>query len=153
MLQWIGRADDGTWIGLDNVNGGYVLLPLAGPPSPFRITRLPEDVCILSSTARARSVVFQLGKTLEKGRPAAPSLGANGPPTVTIRFRAPAKPEDIKTESSKRDAKDLFSDSGADMLSDALLSLAEVPGSRTADGSAYDVKLPLYENVEIVYGK
>lgn len=156
ILQWIGRADDGTWIGLDNVNGGYVLMPLAGPPAmagppaPLRITRLPEDVYILSNTVTPKSVVFQLGKTLDKGKSFAPTLGVAVVPTVTIRFRALAKPVEIETESSKRDAKDIFSDSGAAM---PLLSLAEVPGSQTAEGSAYDVTLPLYENVEIVCRK
>ena len=157
ILNWIGLADDGTWIGLVPETG-HVLMPRTGQPPSFRITQLPEGVGIQSYTLKPAGVIFHLVQDKAKGNPG-PVLETMGKPAaVTIRFRAPGKPEDIRTESSKREARELFahkgdSGTGADMLSDALLSLTEVAGSQAPGGRAYDVAVPLNEAVEIVWGK
>ncbi len=47
MLGWIGQADDGTYIGLDNVDGAYVLFPDAETDPRLRIAELPENTRIV----------------------------------------------------------------------------------------------------------
>ncbi len=156
MLDWIGQADDGTWIGLVPDNG-YVLMPRQDTKPAFRITQLPEGVQIKSHSIKQKGVAFQLmkEKTKDASAPTPDALGKTV--NVTIRFRSPEKPTDIKTESSRRDAKKLLSDKkddvglDADMLSDTLLGLKEIPGAQNPDGPEYEAAVPLNEEVEVVY--
>ncbi len=43
---WLGRTDDGAWIGLDTDNAGYVIAPRAQPDPRLRIRSLPAGICL-----------------------------------------------------------------------------------------------------------
>jgi len=62
VIGWIGRTDDGTWIGLDSDNSGYVLMPKADVDTRLRIRSLPEGICLKNVVVTDNIVTFSLSK-------------------------------------------------------------------------------------------
>jgi hypothetical protein len=62
VVGWIGRADDGTWIGLDSDNGGYVLMPNVDADKRLRVRSLPVGICLKNITVTDNIVTLTLAK-------------------------------------------------------------------------------------------
>lgn len=92
ILNWIGRADDGTWIGLDNVNGAYVLFAKAEMDPRLRIRQLPAGVRIASFHVTDDITDLQLagdGKQAEiRFATAKPLVRVTAPGVPSIPFTA-----------------------------------------------------------------
>ena len=72
LHDWIGVADSGDSIGLDNEARGYVLFPEPdGSAAHLRLNALPEELAIIRATVEPDLAVVELGpRDRSQGKPA-----------------------------------------------------------------------------------
>lgn len=91
MQEWIGRADDGTWIGLDNISGFYVLSPNAGSDARLRVRSLTKGICLRNVKVSDSLATLELAPVATNAAPASALMGFVASKPV-VRVAVPGQP-------------------------------------------------------------